>query len=274
MLSGLFFLGLSADWPSSPDGWQHHLPRIHALAEALRAGVLYPRWFPDLSSGFGEPVLNYYSPGFYYPPALLLLTGLDTVMCARFTLATGFALSALWMFRLSRLYVSLWPAVVSVVCFQFYPYRFIAFYKKAAFPEFMAFMWLPLIVFYTLRAVTELSRAHNGAETESKRGASYPSYLVKAGLAWVGLILTHNLTALMAALVLGAVLALTILLQYRFAHWRVSHFRHKRGRVGHRYARERMVLPACAFGTWLDLDRTWIAFTSLPGELLQMDGVV
>ena len=213
LLSGVAFFGLSADWPTSTYDWQYHFPRIHALADALRAGVFYPRWFPGLTSGYGEPVLNYYAPGFYYPPALLLLTGLDMALCVRLTLTAGFALSALWMFRLSRLYVSLWPAVVSVVCFQFYPYHVIDFFKRGAFPEFFAFMWLPLIAYYTIRAATEQSRARNGTDAESEGGASPLTYLVKSGLAWAGLILTHNLTALMAVLVLGVALALLILLQ-------------------------------------------------------------
>ena len=73
LLSGVFFFGLSAAWPSSTFDWQHHFPRIHALAEALRAGVIFPRWFPDLTAGYGEPVLNYY--------------------CARFLLSPGAAVS-------------------------------------------------------------------------------------------------------------------------------------------------------------------------------------
>ena len=214
-LSGLFFFGLSASWPSSTDDWQHHFPRIHELADALRAGVIYPRWFPGLTSGYGEPVLNFYSPGFYYPPALLHLTGFDVVLSTRLSLAIAFALSALWMFHLSRLYVSLWPAVIGVVCFQFYPYRLVDFFKRGAFPEFVAFMWLPLIAFYTIRAATEPSRVNNRADAEPGGDASHLWFLVKAGLAWAGLILTHNLTALMAALVLGAALALFILLQHR-----------------------------------------------------------
>ena len=216
LLSGVSFFGLSAAWPSSTFDWhQHHSPRIHALAAALRAGVIFPRWFPDLTAGYGEPVLNYYAPGFYYPPALLLLTGLDIVLCVRLILAVGFALSALWMFRLARLYVSLWPAVVSVACFQFYPFRLIEFFKRGAFPGFVAYMWLPLIAFYTIRAVTEPSRADNRADARSEAGASHLSFLVRAGLAWAALILTHNLTALMAALVLGAALALIVLFQHR-----------------------------------------------------------
>ena len=215
LLSGVFFFGLSAAWPSAPDDWQHHFPRIHALADALRAGVIYPRWFPGLTAGYGEPVLNHYSPGFYFPSAVLLLTGIDMVLTARLSLAVGFAMSALWMFHLSRLYVSLWPAVVSVVCFQFFPYYLFDFFKRGAFPEFVAFMWLPMIAFYTMRAVTEQSRANYKADDEPNGGASYLSFLVKASLAWAGLILTHNLTALMAALVLCVALALLLLLRHR-----------------------------------------------------------
>ena len=56
----------TASWPDTPDGL-FHLQRVRALAEALRVGVLYPRWFPDFAFGYGYPVLNFYAPAFYYP---------------------------------------------------------------------------------------------------------------------------------------------------------------------------------------------------------------
>ena len=147
-------------------------------------------------------------PGSYYPPALLHLAGLDIVLSLRLSLTLGFALSAWWMFHLSRLYVSLWPAIVGVICFQFFPYRMIDLFVRGAFPEFTAFIWLPLVAYYTVQAVAAHRRADKGA------GADLLS-LAKAGLAWAGLILTHNLTALMAALVLGGALALLTMWQNR-----------------------------------------------------------
>ncbi|MDE0078197.1 MAG: hypothetical protein OXO50_11815 [Caldilineaceae bacterium] len=97
--------------------------RIRALANALRAGVLYPRWFPDYSFGYGYPVLNYFPPLSYYPSALLNLAGLDMVASLRIPIAAGFALSALWIFRLARLFFAVWPAVACAVCYQFHPIR-------------------------------------------------------------------------------------------------------------------------------------------------------
>ena len=134
-ISGVILFGLTAAWPSWTHDGMIHLHRIRALADALRAGVIFPRWFPDYTFGYGYPALNYYAPGSYYPPALLHLAGLDIVLSLRLSLTVGFALSASWMFHLSRLYVSLWPAIVGVICFQFFPYRMIDLFVRGHSPN-------------------------------------------------------------------------------------------------------------------------------------------
>ena len=207
IFSGLTLFGLTAAWPTDTHDAVIHFQRTEALAGALRAGVIYPRWFPDRMFGFGVPDLNYYSPGFYYPAALLHLAGLDLVSSMRVTLSFGFAISAWWMFRLARLYVSLWPAMVSVICFQFFPYRIYDLFIRGAFPEFSAFFWLPLIALCTIQAATAGKKAWGAS--------SYPMSLAKAGLAWAGLIVTHNLTMLMALLLFGAALTLYTVFQQR-----------------------------------------------------------
>ena len=203
--SGLILFGMTAEWPAFTHDGVFHIRQLEALTDALRTGVIYPRWFPDSMLGFGKPVLNYYPPGFYYPAALLYLSGLDVISCIRVTLSLGFALSAWWVYRLSRMFVSLWPAIVSVICFQFFPYRIYDLFIRGAFPEFSAFFWLPAVALYTLHAVT--------TDKEPSRTTSFPKSLTMAGLAWAGLILTHNLSALMAVLVLGALLTLIFVFQ-------------------------------------------------------------
>ena len=153
VFSGLALYELTAVWPVETHDGITHIRRIESLTGALRAGVIFPRWFPDHMLGYGTPVLNYYSPGFYYPPALLHLAGLDLILSIRIALSLGFGISAWWMFRLSRLFVTVWPAMVSVICFQFFPYRIYDFFIRGAFPEFSAIIWLP-IAFYTLQTAS------------------------------------------------------------------------------------------------------------------------
>ena len=210
---------LTNDWQFATHDGPLHFHRVRAVADSLRAGVLYPRWFPDFTFGYGYPVLNYYPPAFYYPPALLHLTGIDVLMAVRFAMAAGFALSAWWMYRFARLYVSLWPAVVCVLCFQFYPYRMVDLFERGAFPEFAAFTWLPLLALYAVQAVAAHRPANSapGAmqeDTELSPGA-YRLPLVKAGLTFAALILTHSLTALMAVMVAAILLVLLAAFQTR-----------------------------------------------------------
>ena len=206
---GLALFGQTVAWPTSTYDAIHHLQRPESLSSALRAGVFFPRWLPEFMFGHGLPVFNYYAPGYYYPPALLHLAGLDLVLSTRLSLSIGFALSAYWMYGLSRLFVSFWPAVVSVICFQFFPYRIYDLFFRGAFPEFSAFTWLPLIALCTIKVASAVKHP-------SDRQAISLA-IAKAGLAWAGLILTHNLSAVMAGLVLGAAFALYIAFQRRIS---------------------------------------------------------
>ena len=207
LFSALALFQLTAVWPVDTHDGITHIRRVEALTAALREGVIFPRWFPDHMLGYGKPVLNYYSPGFYYPPALLHLAGLDLILSIRVALSLAFGLSAWWMYRLSRHFVSVWPAMVGVVCFQFFPYRIYDLFFRGAFPEFSAFIWLPLIAVCTLQAAKK--------DRTASDGSSLPLRLAMAGLPWAGLIVTHNLTALMAVLPLGVVLMLFAVHQHK-----------------------------------------------------------
>ncbi len=212
-------LWLTDSWPATTHDGHIHMHRIRALADALQAGVLYPRWFPDYSFGYGYPVLNYYPPLFYYPSAILNLAGLDMVASLRLPIAAGFALSALWMFRLARQFFTVWPAAACTICYQFHPYRILDLFERGAFPELAAFMWLPLVSLYGLQAVKAVSWQEGGATVNAEsplRGVrAYGTPLAKAGLAFSGLILTHHLTALMVVIAFAVVLAIFALLRQR-----------------------------------------------------------
>lgn len=189
LLPAVGLYALTWPWPDTPDGL-FHLHRVRALAEALRWGVLYPRWFPDFAFGYGYPVLNFYAPAFYYPPALLHLAGLDAVTAVRIVLGLAYGLSGLAAYALLRRWARPWPAALGALLYLAYPYRLYDLFVRGALPEFAAFLWLPLVALTTLRWM-ETGKA---------------GLLILTSLSWAGLLLTHNLSALMAlgmAVVIG-----------------------------------------------------------------------
>ncbi|RLT39823.1 MAG: hypothetical protein DWI57_09535, partial [Chloroflexi bacterium] len=88
----------------SDDG-RFHVYRIAALADAWRDGVLHPRLFPDFGFGYGQAVLNFYSPLSYWPGAALALLGMSPAVALQWTVALGFVLAALAAYGYVR---SLW----------------------------------------------------------------------------------------------------------------------------------------------------------------------
>ncbi|MCS6827124.1 MAG: hypothetical protein NZ553_10965 [Caldilinea sp.] len=201
----------TSPWPDTPDGL-FHLHRVRALAEALQMGVLLPRWFPDFAFGYGYPVLHYYAPLFYYPPALLHLMGMELLTAMRLALALWFGASALAMMALLRCWARPVIAAAGTVVYLAFPYRLYDLFVRGALPEFAAFFWLPLIAFSSFR-LAQFAAAEsvaNGFWALLRRLLSSRWFALTA-LAWTGLALTHNLTALMAVLAtLGCALLLSL----------------------------------------------------------------
>ncbi len=194
----VLWLSTLAGWPATPDG-AFHFQRVRALSEALAQGVLFPRNFPDFAFGYGYPVLNFYAPAFYYPPALLHLAGLDVSTATQLILVATVLISAAALIGLLRA-LGLRPAAArfGALVFVLFPYRLYDYFVRGALPELAAFLWLPCIAWSMLAAAR--------ANTPERRAAT----ILVGGLCWSGLILTHNLTALMVAgasiVAIGAVL--------------------------------------------------------------------
>jgi hypothetical protein len=175
-----------------------HAYRLAALDRSVRAGVLYPRWFPEMAFGYGQPLLNFYGPLSYYLGLPFTLLGLSAAHALKLVFAGGLLLSALGMLRFARLHLERWPSVVAAAVYVLLPYHLADLYVRGAVAEFLAFAWLPL----TLWAFHRLIEEETG------------SLMVRVGQAatiTAALLLTHTLSALVFSPVLaGSVLLLLI----------------------------------------------------------------
>jgi hypothetical protein len=193
---------------ASDDG-RFHVYRLAALAAAWGQGVLHPRLFPQFGFGYGQAVLNFYSPAGYWPGALLSWLGFSPAAAAEITIAIGFLLAALAVFGCAQALWGAWAGLAAAAVYTYFPYHLADAYLRGALPEHLAFIFPPLI-FWAYAAAFERETAgadHRPAGLVPSPAAIPP--LLAASLALAALALVHHLSSLLLApVVLAFVLAL------------------------------------------------------------------
>jgi hypothetical protein len=176
------------------DFWAHTTWGGH-FARQFWAGDLYPRWLIDHNEGLGSPTFFFYPPLPFWLTALLapLFPGESAPVSALAWVATAMlALSGWFTYLWLRTSVPATAAVFAAALYQVAPYHLlIDLYQRAAFAEFCAMTWFPLILLAADRA---------------SRGRGRWVLLLAVGTALLAL--THVLSLLMFAPLVPAYAAL------------------------------------------------------------------
>lgn len=138
-------------WFRSHDGMRY--PYLtHLFAEAIKAGISYPRWLPDLMKGYGYPTFVFYQPAYFY-------------LSAFFTLFIG-ALNAsyvtLWLivftggagaYALARRQLPPWLSCSAAALFMLTHYVAANIFERGDFSELFAMMLFPWAIVFGFRLV-------------------------------------------------------------------------------------------------------------------------
>jgi hypothetical protein len=172
------------------DFWAHTTWGGH-FARQFWDGEPYPRWLAYHNEGLGSPTF------FFYPPLPFWLTSLLTpLFVAETAPVSALAWVATAMLVLSGIFTYLWlrqtvalsGALAAAAIYQLAPYHLlIDLYQRAAFAEFCAMTWIPLM----LLAASRLARGRQGG-------------FALLALATALLVLTHLLSLLMIGPVVAA----------------------------------------------------------------------
>ncbi|MCW5851846.1 MAG: hypothetical protein KIT87_17365 [Anaerolineae bacterium] len=195
-------LTLPAAWPLLQPGFiatraggdsPFLLIRLHQLLAGLALG--FPvRWMPDAAHGLGYPFWNFYAPLPYYLAALFSGLGLGVIAPIKLAQLLGFLVAAWGMDALAREVWDSRPAgLLAAVAYTHAPFHLVNVYVRGdSLGEFWAFAFYPLTWLATRRLLRRPSAAA----------------LVGLALAYAGLVLSHNISALIFSpfLILFAVL--------------------------------------------------------------------
>ena len=159
------------------------LVRLDQMVSGLRAGAFPVRWMPDAAYGLGYPFFAFYAAFPYYLAAGLCLLGWSPILAIQVIQALGFVAAAAAM-ALLALRVFRRPAAVALAvgAYTLAPFHLVNVYVRGdSLSEFYAFVFYPLL-FWALLRLHEQPSLQNVAWL---------------ALSYGGLVLTHNLSAVM-----------------------------------------------------------------------------
>jgi hypothetical protein len=185
--------------------------RLHQLYSAVTQGVFPVRWMPDAAFGLGYPFFNYYAALPLYVAALFKLFGASYVLALKLTHLGGFLLAGFAMYGWMRATQLDRPAAwLAAVAYSFAPFHLVNVYVRGdSLGEFWAFAFYPLCLWAARRlAGVDMREAETqGADTQVR---PY-KYALLLALAYAGLILTHNISALIFSPFLGLYLLVLVI---------------------------------------------------------------
>lgn len=184
----VIFVGLLSVWTLLPLFHAGFFPmhdntqvqRVYEMGKSLREGMLPVRWVSELGYGYGYPIFTFYAPLAYYIGGLSTFVTLS-LPATKIMIGLGILLSGIFMYFFAQKIFGKLGGVVASVFYMYAPYHAVDIYVRGDIAELWAYAFIPL-AFYGFWKIEE--------------DASW-KHVVIAALGFAGIILSHNLTALM-----------------------------------------------------------------------------
>jgi hypothetical protein len=164
-----------------------HTGRVQEMAGILADGHIPPRWSPHLGFGYGMPLFSFYAPLPYYVGAGLTFLGLAPLTAVKGLFILTFYAGFLSMYALAKPYWGKTGALFSAILFTYIPYRAVNVYVRGALGELVGITML-VVALLTFRRML-LKRS--------------PASIALFALSLAGLLLSHNIMALLGLITLG-----------------------------------------------------------------------
>ncbi len=183
----------TAGFPKTHDA-SVHLIRLYLLDEQIRAGNFFPRWLPDLMTGYGYPTFNFYAPFIYLFAEILHLAGAPlpyalTILMVALVVTAGWGMyvlaSDLYNLTDKRFH---WAGIAASAAYLYTPYLLVNLYVRGALAELLAQALLPWL-FWSMARIFTSPAPHR--------------YIIAAAALLGGIALGHNITLLLLPLLLG-----------------------------------------------------------------------
>lgn len=126
---------------------EYHIIRIVEFAKMLKQGYLFPRWAPDLNSGYGIPIFQYHYPLPNYIGAAISSVFHDAVRSFQMAQGVGYVFAIVALFGWLYVLFGFVPAAVGAVIGAYVPYWFVDLYVRGSIGEIWATAFLFCVLY-------------------------------------------------------------------------------------------------------------------------------
>ncbi len=123
---------------------EYHIVRFSEFYSMLQQGYLFPRWAPNLNSGFGVPLFIFHYPFPNYVGSFFHLLGAPFVESFKYSLAFGYAIAVIASFFWIKKIFGTFAGAVAGITFAYIPYWFVELYVRGSIGEVFALAWIML----------------------------------------------------------------------------------------------------------------------------------
>ncbi|HVZ58485.1 MAG TPA: 6-pyruvoyl-tetrahydropterin synthase-related protein, partial [Patescibacteria group bacterium] len=161
--------------------------RVFEMHKSLSDGLFPVRWVEDLGYSYGYPIFSFYAPLAYYIGAFFMFFGFAALTSTKIMIGLGVILAGVTMYLFTSELLDAESAMVAAILYIFAPYHAVNIFVRGAIGEIWAYAFIPLAFYGFLKVA---------------RNPSWKSCLI-AIVGFAGVIISHNLTALLIAPFLG-----------------------------------------------------------------------
>lgn len=157
----------------------YHLKWSKHFVEQFWSGDFYPRWLQNMNAGLGSPAFFFYAPIPYYFTSLFHPFFPDDSQ-GWYQLSLSISLASIgsgitayfWLQSISNRTAAMIGAILYIIL----PYHLaVNLYWRFAFAEFWALVWLPLILYFTHKIISDRQKV----------------YMIGLGVSYALLVMTH-----------------------------------------------------------------------------------
>ncbi len=119
---------------------------------AIRAGVFYPRWLPNLNGGYGQPYFLFRPPVFYYLTIPFRALGSSVAGAESFAIFALIVMAGIGAYGLAADHFGVRAGLLSAAATLFAPYFLAVLYVRHNLHDLAAFAFIPLTFWALSRA--------------------------------------------------------------------------------------------------------------------------